>query len=68
MICDALGEPLPRRAAHDSNDPADAGGACKAGNSDARPVHLVPTLDTYAHVIPAMHSETAAAMDAVFTL
>jgi integrase len=25
------------------------------------------TLDTYSHVIPAMHADAAAAMDAVFT-
>jgi integrase len=25
------------------------------------------TLDTYSHVIPAMHSDAAAAMDAVFS-
>ena len=25
------------------------------------------TLDTYSHVIPAMHGDAAAAMDAVFT-
>jgi integrase len=28
---------------------------------------IVLTLDTYSHVIPAMHSDAAAAMDAVFT-
>ena len=28
---------------------------------------ILLTLDTYSHVIPAMHGEAAAAMDAVFT-
>ena len=28
---------------------------------------IVLTLDTYSHVIPAMHADAAAAMDAVFT-
>ena len=28
---------------------------------------IVLTLDTYSHVIPAMHSDAAAAMDAAFT-
>jgi integrase len=28
---------------------------------------IVLTLDTYSHVIPAMHGDAAAAMDAVFT-
>jgi hypothetical protein len=68
MFCDALGESLPRRAADDSNDPAHVRGARQAGIGDARRVHLVLTLDTHAHLIPAMHSDTAAAMDAVFTL
>jgi hypothetical protein len=28
---------------------------------------MVLTLDTYSHLIPAMHGDAAAAMDAVFT-
>jgi hypothetical protein len=28
---------------------------------------IVLTLDTYSHVLPAMHRDAAAAMDAVFT-